>query len=133
VLVALIFVGLPFVVRTLEPVVMDLPADAEEAAATLGATRAQIWRKVICPALAPALLTGFGAAMARAVGEYGSVIFIAGNMPMRTEIAPLLIVIRLEQLNYAGAAALGMAMLIIAFAILLVLNAIERRLARHRT
>jgi sulfate transport system permease protein len=132
VLVALIFVGLPFVVRTLEPVVMDLPADAEEAAATLGATRTQIWRKVVVPALAPALLTGFGAALARGVGEYGSVIFIAGNMPMRTEIAPLLIVIRLEQLNYAGAAALGMAMLVLAFAILLVLGAAERRLSRHR-
>ena len=84
------------------------------------------------PALAPALLTGFGAALARGVGEYGSVIFIAGNMPMRTEIAPLLIVIRLEQLNYAGAAALGMAMLVLAFAILLVLGAAERRLSRHR-
>jgi sulfate transport system permease protein len=132
VLVALVFVGLPFVVRTLEPVVMDLPADAEEAAATLGATRGQTWRKVICPVLAPALLTGFGAAMARAVGEYGSVIFIAGNMPMRTEIAPLLIVIRLEQLNYAGAAALGMAMLVISFAILLALKSVEHRLARHR-
>jgi len=132
VLVALIFVGLPFVVRTLEPVVMDLPADAEEAAATLGASRGQVWQKVILPALGPALLTGFGAALARGVGEYGSVIFIAGNMPMRTEIAPLLIVIRLEQLNYAGAAALGMAMLALSFAILVALGALERRLARHR-
>ncbi len=125
---ALMFVGLPFVVRTVEPVVMDLPMDAEEAAATLGATRLQAFRAVILPALAPALLTGFGAALARAVGEYGSVIFIAGNMPMRTEIAPLLIVIRLEQFNYAGAAALGLAMLLISFGILLLLNVVQRRL-----
>jgi len=127
---ALIFVGLPFVVRTVEPVVMELPVDAEEAAATLGASRLQAFRAVILPALAPALLTGFGAALARAVGEYGSVIFIAGNMPMRTEIAPLLIVIRLEQFNYAGAAALGLVMLLISFAILLLLNFLQRRL-RH--
>lgn len=125
---ALMFVGLPFVVRTVEPVVMDLPMDAEEAAATLGATRLQAFRAVILPALAPALLTGFGAALARAVGEYGSVIFIAGNMPMRTEIAPLLIVIRLDQFNYAGAAALGLAMLLISFGILLLLNVVQRRL-----
>ena len=94
ILVALIFVGLPFVVRTLEPVIMDLPLASEEAAATLGATRAQIVRRVVLPALIPALLAGFGAALARGVGEYGSVIFIAGNMPMISEIAPLLIVIR---------------------------------------
>ncbi len=116
VLVAMIFVGLPFVVRTLEPVIMDLPIEAEEAAATLGATRAQTLRRVVLPALGPALLAGFGAALARGVGEYGSVIFIAGNMPMISEIAPLLIVIRLEQLNYAGAAALGLVMLLVSFA-----------------
>lgn len=127
---AMIFVGLPFVVRTVEPVVMDLPVESEEAAETLGASRGQTFGRVVLPALAPALLTGFGAALARAVGEYGSVIFIAGNMPMRTEIAPLLIVIRLEQFDYAGAAALGLAMLLISFAILLFLNTLQRRLRR---
>jgi sulfate transport system permease protein len=130
VLVALIFVGLPFVVRMLEPVILDLPAEAEEAAATLGATRVQTLWRVILPALGPTLLAGFGAALARGVGEYGSVIFIAGNMPMVSEIAPLLIVIRLEQLDYAGAAALGVAMLLLSFAILLVINRMQRRLAR---
>jgi sulfate transport system permease protein len=129
ILVALIFVGLPFVVRTLEPIVMDLPPDAEEVAATLGATRAQIVGRVVLPALLPALLAGFGAALARGVGEYGSVIFIAGNMPMISEIAPLLIVIRLEQLDYAGAAALGLVMLLASFVILLFLNLLQRRMA----
>jgi sulfate/thiosulfate transport system permease protein len=129
VLVALIFVGLPFVVRTLEPIILDLPAEAEEAAATLGATRLQTLWRVTLPALGPALLAGFGAALARGVGEYGSVIFIAGNMPMVSEIAPLLIVIRLEQLDYAGAAALGVAMLLLSFAILLVINRMQRRFA----
>ena len=129
IMVALIFVGLPFVVRTLEPVLMDLPLEAEEAAATLGATRAQTVRRVVLPALAPALLAGFAAALARGVGEYGSVIFIAGNMPMISEIAPLLIVIRLEQLDYAGAAALGLVMLLVSFAILLLLNLLQKRMA----
>ena len=128
VLVALMFVGLPFVVRTLEPVLLDLPRDAEEAAATLGATRWQTWRRVVLPALLPSLLVGFGAALARGVGEYGSVIFIAGNMPMISEIAPLVIVTRLEQLDYAGAAALALVMLVASFAILLGLNALQRRL-----
>ena len=128
IMVALVFVGLPFVVRTLEPVLMDLPLDAEEAAATLGATRAQTLRRVVLPALAPALLAGFAAALARGVGEYGSVIFIAGNMPMISEIAPLLIVIRLEQLDYAGAAALGLIMLLVSFAILLLLNLLQKRM-----
>jgi sulfate transport system permease protein len=127
VLVALIFVGLPFVVRMLEPVIADLPEDAEEAAATLGATRLQTIFRIILPALGPTLLAGFGAALARGVGEYGSVIFIAGNMPMVSEIAPLLIVIRLEQLDYAGAAALGVAMLVLSFAILLLINRLQRR------
>jgi sulfate transport system permease protein len=130
VLVALIFVGLPFVVRMLEPIILDLPAEAEEAAATLGATRLQILFRIILPALAPTLLAGFGAALARGVGEYGSVIFIAGNMPMVSEIAPLLIVIRLEQLDYAGASAIGVATLVLSFAILLVINRLQRRLAR---
>ncbi len=128
VLLAMVFVGLPFVVRTLEPVVMDLPLDAEEAAATLGASRAQTLRRVVLPALLPALLAGFAAALARGVGEYGSVIFIAGNMPMVSEIAPLLIVIRLEQLDYAGAAALALVMLLISFVILLLLNGLEARI-----
>ncbi len=132
VLVALIFVGLPFVVRTLQPVLLDMPADAEEAAATLGATRMQTLLRVVLPALTPALLAGFGAALARGVGEYGSVIFIAGNMPMVSEIAPLLIVIRLEQLDYAGAAALGLAMLALSFSLLLLLNRLQHWLPGGR-
>ena len=131
VVLAMIFVGLPFVVRTLEPVMIDLPLDAEEAAATLGATRGQTLRRVVLPALLPALLAGFAAALARGVGEYGSVIFIAGNMPMISEIAPLLIVIRLEQLDYAGAAALGLVMLLISLVILLLLNALQARIGAH--
>ncbi|HWX47319.1 MAG TPA: sulfate ABC transporter permease subunit CysT [Roseomonas sp.] len=125
VMVALVFVGLPFIVRTVEPVLRDLPVEAEEAAATLGATRLQTLRRVVLPALAPALLTGFGLAFARAVGEYGSVIFIAGNLPMVSEIAPLLIVIRLEEFNYAGAAAIGLTMLAFAFVILLLVNRLQ--------
>jgi len=128
VMLAMVFVGLPFVVRTVEPVLMDLPAELEEAAATLGATRGQIVRRVILPAIAPAILSGFGAALARAVGEYGSVIFIAGNMPMRSEIAPLLIVIRLEQFGYAGAAALALAMLLLSFLLLVALGLLQRKL-----
>jgi sulfate transport system permease protein len=131
ILVALVFVGLPFVVRTLEPVLMDLPLEAEEAAATLGASRAQTLRRVVLPALVPALLAGFAAALARGIGEYGSVIFIAGNMPMISEIAPLLIVIRLEQLDYAGAAALALVMLLASFGILLLLNWLQWRMARR--
>ncbi len=129
---ALVFVGLPFIVRTVEPVLRDMGRDAEEAAATLGATRPQALARVVLPALAPSLLTGFGLAFARGVGEYGSVIFIAGNMPMQTEIAPLLIVIRLEQFDYAGAAAVGLAMLLLSFAILLGLNLLQRALRRGR-
>jgi sulfate/thiosulfate transport system permease protein len=129
ILIALIFVGLPFVVRTLEPVIMDLSTDAEEAAATLGASRSQTLWRVVLPALGPSLLAGFGAALARGVGEYGSVIFIAGNMPMISEIAPLLIVIRLEQFDYAGAAALGLVMLLASFGILLLLNLLQRHIA----
>jgi sulfate transport system permease protein len=126
---AMAFVGLPFVVRSVEPVLRDLPREAEEAAATLGATRAQAWWRVVLPALAPALLAGFAMASARAIGEYGSVIFIAGNMPMVSEIAPLLIVTRLEQFDYAGAAAVGLAMLALSFLMLLGLN-LARRLWR---
>jgi sulfate/thiosulfate transport system permease protein len=132
VVAALVFVGLPFIVRTVEPVLRDLSRDAEEAAATLGATRPQTLLRVVLPTLLPALLTGFGLAFARAVGEYGSVIFIAGNLPMVSEIAPLLIVIRLEQFDYAGAAAVGLAMLLLSFAILLALNLVQRALRRGR-
>ncbi|TCH97353.1 sulfate ABC transporter permease subunit CysT [Roseococcus sp. SYP-B2431] len=132
VVVALVFVALPFVVRSVEPVLRDLPLDAEEAAATLGATRLQTIRRVVLPALLPATITGFGLGFARAVGEYGSVIFIAGNMPMVSEIAPLLIVVKLEQFNYAAAAGIGLAMLLLSFAILLALNLWQRRLRRGR-
>jgi sulfate transport system permease protein len=121
-LVALVAVGLPFIVRSVQPVLQDLDAEVEEAARTLGARRWQTIRQVILPAVAPALVTGFSLAFARAVGEYGSVIFIAGNMPMKSEIAPLLIVIELSQFNYAGAASVGLAMLILSFAALLAIN-----------
>jgi sulfate transport system permease protein len=131
ILLALIFIGLPFVVRTLEPVMQELSRENEEAAATLGATRWQTFRRVIWPAIAPALITGAALAFVRAVGEYGSVIFIAGNLPMVSEIAPLLIVIRLEQFDYAGAAAVGVAMLIVSFVMLLVINLIQAWAARR--
>jgi sulfate transport system permease protein len=124
--IALTFIGLPFVVRTVEPVLQDLDAEVEEAAASLGATRLQTFLRVLLPAILPALLTGFALAFARAVGEYGSVIFIAGNMPMVSEIAPLLIVIKLEQFNYAGAAAIAVVMLGASFSMLLVINLIQR-------
>jgi len=132
VVAALVFVGLPFVTRAVEPVLRDLGAEAEEAAATLGATRPQALLRVVLPALLPALITGFGLAFARAVGEYGSVIFIAGNMPMVSEIAPLLIVVRLEQFDYAGAAAVGLVTLLLAFPVLLGLNLLQRSLRRGR-
>ena len=122
VLVALTFIGLPFVVRTVQPVLQDLEADVEEAAASLGATRWQTFRFVILPSLWPALLTGFTLAFARALGEYGSVVFISGNMPMRTEITTLLIVTKLEQYDYAGATAIATVMLVVSFALLLVIN-----------
>ena len=123
--VALVFIGLPFVVRTVQPVIEELEPDLEEVSATLGARRAYTLRRVILPTLTPALLTGFALALARSVGEYGSVIFIAGNIPNLTEIAPLLIVIRLEEYNYDAAAAIGIAMLVISFAMLLAINAIQ--------
>ena len=125
VVVALTFIGLPFVVRTVQPVLEDLEAEAEEAAASLGASRLQTFLKVILPALWPALLTGFSLAFARAVGEYGSVIFIAGNMPMVSEITPLLIITKLEQYDYAGATAIASVMLVISFLLLLAINGLQ--------
>jgi sulfate transport system permease protein len=126
ILMALIFIGLPFVVRTVQPVLLDLDAELEEVAATLGASRWQTFAKVILPLIGPALLTGFALAFARAVGEYGSVIFIAGNLPNVSEIAPLLIVIRLEEFRYADATALAVVMLIASFLILLAINRLQR-------
>ncbi|MGL4543689.1 MAG: sulfate ABC transporter permease subunit CysT [Polymorphobacter sp.] len=125
VVVALIFVGLPFVVRTVEPVLADLGADVEEAAATLGASRRQTFVRVVLPAISPALLTGCALGFARGVGEYGSVIFIAGNMPFRSEIAPLLIVVQLEQYNTAAATAIAATMLVISFVMLFAINAAQ--------
>ena len=125
VVVALTFIGLPFVIRTVEPVLQDIDPEIEEAAATLGANRWQSWRRVIFPELMPALLTGFALAFARAVGEYGSVVFISGNMPMRTEITPLLIVTKLTQFDYAGATALAIVMLSMSFVLLLVINLLQ--------
>jgi sulfate transport system permease protein len=125
IVIALTFVGLPFVVRTVEPVLRDLASDVEEAAASLGAGRLSTIARVILPALAPAWITGFALAFARAVGEYGSVIFIAGNMPYRTEIAPLLITIELEQFDYASASAIATVMLVVAFVMLLVINGVQ--------
>ena len=123
--IALVFVGLPFVTRTVQPVIEEIEQEVEEASATLGAYRLMTLRRVVLPMLAPAALTGFALALARSVGEYGSVIFIAGNLPMKTEIAPLLIVIRLEEYDYDAAAAIGIAMLVISFAMLLVINLIQ--------
>jgi sulfate transport system permease protein len=126
IVVALVFIGLPFVVRTVQPVLEDLEAELEEASATLGANRWTTIRRVIFPAIAPALLTGFALAFARAVGEYGSVIFIAGNLPNVTEIAPLLIIIRLEEFRYADATAIATVMLVASFALLLLINLLQR-------
>lgn len=125
VLVALIFIGLPFVVRTVQPVLQDLDTDIEEAAATLGANRLQTFMRVVLPTLTPAILTGFALAFARAVGEYGSVIFIAGNIPMVSEITPLLIITKLEQYDYAGATAIAAVMLTVSFILLLIINALQ--------
>ncbi len=122
---ALVFVGLPFVTRTVQPVIAEIEAEVEEASATLGATRLHTLIYVILPMLTPAALTGFALSLARAVGEYGSVIFIAGNIPFKTEIAPLLIVIKLEEFNYVGATAIGLTMLLISFVMLLIINAIQ--------
>ncbi|MBI3677426.1 MAG: sulfate ABC transporter permease subunit CysT [Proteobacteria bacterium] len=131
VIVALTFIGLPFVVRTLQPVLADLGREHEEAAATLGATRLQAFLHVVMPALTPALVTGAALAFARAVGEYGSVVFIAGNLPMKSEIAPLLIIIKLEEFDYAGAAAIGVIMLAASFVILLLLNLLQNWAAKR--
>ena len=125
VVVALAFIGLPFVVRSVQPVLSEMEKELEEVAATLGASRGQTFRRVIFPAILPAWLTGTALAFARAVGEYGSVIFIAGNLPLVSEIAPLLIVIKLEQFDYAGAAAVGSAMLLISFVLLLAINSLQ--------
>jgi sulfate transport system permease protein len=125
VFVALTFIGLPFVVRTLQPVLEELSTEIEEAAATLGASRLQTFRRVLLPILSPALLTGFTLAFARALGEYGSVIFIAGNLPMVSEITPLLIITKLEQYDYAGATALAVVMLVASFVMLLAINALQ--------
>jgi len=125
IVVALIFIGLPFVVRTIEPVLQELDLAVEEAAASLGATRLQAFVKVILPNILPATITGFALAFARGVGEYGSVIFIAGNMPYISEIVPLLIITKLEQYEYAGATAIGMTMLILSFLLLLLINGLQ--------
>ncbi len=131
VMIALTFVGFPFIVRSIQPVLEDFEIEVEEAAATLGATRLETIFKVVFPAILPALIAGFSLSFARAVGEYGSVIFIAGNLPNVSEIAPLLIVIRLEEFDYAGAAAVGLIMLVFSFAILLALNLFQSAVARR--
>lgn len=123
--IALVFIGLPFVVRTLQPVIEDLDVEIEEAATSLGASRFSVLTRIILPYLYPAWLTGFALAFARAVGEYGSVVFISGNMPMRTEISPLLIITKLEQYDYAGATAIAVVMLLISFTLLLTVNALQ--------
>ncbi|MDI1258904.1 sulfate ABC transporter permease subunit CysT [Aquabacterium sp.] len=125
VFVAMTFIGLPFVVRTVQPILEDLAAELEEASATLGASRLQTFTKVILPILTPALLTGFALAFARALGEYGSIIFIAGNMPMVSEITPLLIITKLEQYDYQGATAIAVVMLMMSFVLLLAINALQ--------
>ena len=125
-MVALTFIGLPFVVRTVQPVLEDMNAELEEAGMSLGATRLQVFRRIIFPEIAPALLTGFALAFARALGEYGSVVFISGNMPMRTEIVPLLIITKLEQYDYRGATAIAVVMLIASFVLLLAINLLQR-------
>ena len=125
IIIALTFIGLPFVVRTLQPVLEDLDLEYEEAAASLGATRLQTFTKVILPPLMPAVLTGFALSFARGIGEYGSVVFIAGNVPLQTEITPLLIMTKLEQFDYAGATALGVSMLLVSFIMLLAINGIQ--------
>ena len=125
---ALTFVTLPFVVRTVQPVLADIPREVEEAAACLGAKPLQVFRHILMPALLPAWLTGFALAFARGVGEYGSVIFIAGNMPMKTEILPLLIMVKLDQYDYTGATAIGVLMRVVSFVLLLLVNLLQRRI-----
>ncbi len=130
---ALVFIGLPFVVRTVQPVLEEIPSEVEEAAASMGANRWQTIRRVILPALYPAVLTGFTLAFARAVGEYGSVVFIAGNMPLKTEILPLVILTKLEQYQYGEATAVAAAMLVVSFAFLLLGNMMQSRLRRRKS
>ena len=127
---AMLFVGLPFVVRTVEPILLDLDPQLEEAAATLGASRRQTMLRVILPVLAPPALTGFALSFARGLGEYGSIVFISGNMPMKTEIVPLLIVTKLEQYDYAGATAIALVMLLASFGLLLLINALQAAMTR---
>ena len=131
IVIALIFIGVPFVVRTVQPVLEDVEREIEEAAASLGASRWQTIRRVLLPTITPALMTGFALAFARAVGEYGSVVFIAGNMPMVSEITPLLIISKLEQFDYAGAAAIATVMLVLSFVLLLVINLLQGWQARR--
>ncbi len=133
IIVALTFIGLPFVVRTVQPVLENVGAESEEASASLGANRLQTFTKVIFPELIPAILTGFTLAFSRALGEYGSVVFIAGNMPMKTEITPLMIMTKLEQYDYAGATAIAVVMLVASFVILLVMNTIQWLVSRKYT
>jgi sulfate transport system permease protein len=133
IVIALTFVGLPFVVRTVQPVLEDLDPELEEAAATLGASRLKVFTRVLAPALLPAITTGFALAFARALGEYGSVVFISGNLPMRTEVVPLLIMAKLEQFDYAGATAIAIVMLILSFTLILGVNFIQRWTSRRFT
>ncbi len=133
VVVALTFIGLPFVVRTVQPVLQELDKEVEEAAASLGANRLQVFRRVILPEVLPSLLTGFALAFARALGEYGSVVFISGNMPMRTEIVPLLIITKLGEYDYAGATAIAVVMLALSFVLLFVINLLQKWTARHQS
>ena len=129
--IALTFIGLPFVVRMVQPVLQNIEKELEEAAESLGASRFQIFQKVILPAIFPALLSGFSLAFARGLGEYGSVVFIAGNMPMKTEIAPLMIMTKLEQFDYAGATAIAMVMLLFSFLFLIIINIIQTWSRKH--
>jgi sulfate transport system permease protein len=131
IVLVLVFVGLPFVVRTVQPILEDLDPETEEASASLGATRWQTFRHVILPTLFPALITGFALAFARGVGEYGSVVFVSGNMPYKTEIAPILIVARLEEFAYGEATAIAVVLLILSFTMLVVINQLERWSMRH--
>jgi sulfate transport system permease protein len=133
IIIALTFIGLPFVVRTVQPVLQDLGRDMEEAAGSLGASRWQIFYLVILPQLLSAILTGFALAFARGVGEYGSVVFISGNMPMKTEIIPLLIITKLEQFDYVGATAIAVVMLIASFILLLIINMLQRWTSKYLT
>jgi len=131
IVIALIFIGIPFVVRTVQPVLQELDVQIEEAASTLGANRWQIFAKIIFPHVLPAALTGFALAFARALGEYGSVVFISGNMPMKTEITPLLIITKLEQYDYAGATGIALVMLLASFALLLIINGLQHWSSRR--